>query len=300
VRPRLGTGALGPGTVDRRGFVMAAGASIAGLILPHPLIPMPQPRRRLDKIGLQLYTVRDLMKRDVEGTLADVARIGYREVEFAGYYDHSAAEVRAMLDRHGLVSPSSHVGFETIEAGWDQVLADCRTVGHHWATVAWIPEERRKTADDWKRIAELFNKAGAACQAAGMRFAYHNHNMEFARVDGQIPFDILLAGTDQALVDFEMDLFWITFGGGDPLAYFAGHPGRFPLVHVKDMAAKPSPEVAPGPVMRDVGKGTIDWKGIFARSAQAGIVHAFVEHDEPGDALASIKASYDYLKALEF
>lgn len=283
--------------MDRRTFV---GAVSAAALSRAPLPAHRAPSRKLDKIGLQLYTVRDLMKADVEGTLAQVAAIGYGEVEFAGYYNHSAAEVRAMLDRHALVSPSAHLPFEAIESGWDQVLADCRTVGHHWATVAWIPAERRKTADDWKRIAGLFNKAGAACQAAGMRFAYHNHNMEFAPVEGQRPFDLLLANTDRALVDFEMDLFWITFGGGDPLAYFAKYPGRFPLVHVKDMAAKPAADVAPGTVMRDVGKGTIDWKGIFARSSQAGIAHSFVEHDEPGDALASIKASYDYLKALEF
>jgi len=283
--------------MDRRTFV---GAVSAAMLARASRTAQRSPSRKLDKIGLQLYTVRDLMKRDVEGTLADVARTGYREVEFAGYYEHPAAEVRAMLERHGLVSPSSHVAFEAIEAGWDQVLADCHTVGHQWATVAWIPAERRKTADDWKRIAELFNKAGAACRAAGLRFAYHNHNMEFIAVDGQLPFDILLANTDRALVDFEMDLFWITFGGGDPLAYFAKHAGRFPLVHVKDMAAKPAPAVEPGTVMRDVGKGTIDWKKIFARSDQAGIVHAFVEHDQPGDALASIKTSYDYLKALEF
>jgi sugar phosphate isomerase/epimerase len=283
--------------MDRRTFV---GTVSAAMLAGAPLSATRSPAGKLDKIGLQLYTVRDLMKQDLAGTLAKVAAIGYREVEFAGYFDRSAADIRALLDRDGLVSPSAHVPFEAIEQGWDKVLADCRTVGHHWATVAWIPEERRKTADDWKRIAALFNQAGAACQAAGMRFAYHNHNMEFARVDGQLPFDLLLANTDRALVDFEMDLFWITFGGGDPLAYFAGHPGRFPLVHVKDMAAKPSPEVTPGAVMRDVGKGTIDWKGIFARAGQAGIVHAFVEHDQPGDALASVKASYDYLKVLEF
>jgi sugar phosphate isomerase/epimerase len=283
--------------MDRRSFV---GAVSAAMLARAPHFARHAPSRKLDKIGLQLYTVRDLMKQDVEGTLAKVAQVGYREVEFAGYFDHSAAEVRAMLDRHGLVSPSSHVPFDALGQGWDKVLADCRTVGHHWATVAWIPEERRRTADDWKRHAESFNKAGAACQAAGMRFAYHNHNVEFIRVDGQLPFDLLLANTDRALVDFEMDLFWITFGGGDPLAYFAGHAGRFPLVHAKDMAAKPAPNVEPGAVMRDVGKGTIDWKTIFARSDQAGIVHTFVEHDQPGDALASIKTSYDYLNALEF
>jgi sugar phosphate isomerase/epimerase len=111
---------------------------------------------------------------------------------------------------------------------------------------------------------------------------------------------VLLASTDPALVKLEMDLFWITFGSQDPLAYFAKYPGRVPLVHVKDMAPKTRPDIAPDSVMRSVGQGSIDWKRIFAQAQQAGIKHYFVEHDSPGDALASVKASYDYLKALEF
>jgi sugar phosphate isomerase/epimerase len=284
--------------MDRRTFVetMAAAAIAA---VPRSAFRVPR-SARIDKIGLELYTVRDLMKTDVEGTLAKVAAVGYREVEFAGYFNHSPADVRAILDRHGLIAPSAHFPFEALGAGWDPVLDACHTIGHQWAVIAWIPAERRKTADDWKRIAESFNTTGEACKRAGVRFGYHNHNMEFAPVEGRLPFDLLLEGTDRALVDFEMDLFWITFGGGDPQAYFSRFPGRFPLVHVKDMAAKPRPDIPPDSVMRDVGKGRIDWKGIFARSQQAGIQHYIVEHDSPGDAIASIRASYEYLKQLEF
>ena len=152
--------------------------------------------------------------------------------------------------------------------------------------------EERRTADGYKRVAELFNRAGAEARKAGLRFAYHNHDFEFAAVDDRIPYDVLLAETDPAAVEFEMDLYWVTHGGGDPLAYFARHPGRFPLVHVKDMDA------ARG--MVDVGKGVIGWKQIFARRDQAGIRHYFVEHDQPPDPFASIRASYEYLKRLEF
>jgi len=240
------------------------------------------------------------MKTDFEGTLTKVAAIGYREVEFAGYYNRTPAEVRGILDRHGLVSPAGHMAFEKLGPDWNAVLEDCHTIGHQYAVIAWIPAERRKTADDWRRIAASFNEAGEACKRAGLRFAYHNHEMEFAPVDGRVPFDLLLDGTDRALVDFEVDLFWITFGGGDPLAYFAKYPGRFPMVHVKDMAPKPRPDVPPDSVQRSVGKGTIDWKQIFAHSQQAGIKHYFVEHDNPADALASIGESFGYLKQLDF
>ena len=284
--------------IDRRAFVGSVTAALAAAGISPSLIPHLSSRIQL--IGLQLYTVRNLMKTDFEGTLTKVAEIGYREVEFAGYYNRTPAEVRAILDRHGLVSPAGHMPFESLGPGWNAVLDACRTIGHQYAVIAWIPAERRKTADDWRRIAALFNEAGEACKRAGVRFAYHNHNMEFAPVDGRLPFDLLLDGTDRALVDFEMDLFWITFGGGDPLAYFAKYPGRFPMVHIKDMVAKTRPDIPPDSVMRSVGKGSIDWKQIFARSQQAGIKHYFVEHDNPADALASIGESFGYLKQLEF
>lgn len=283
--------------MDRRDFVKstASAALAATLRIPHAAR-----RTRLSRIGLQLYTVRKLLREDFEGTLTRVVEVGYREVEFAGYFNHTPAEVRAILDRHGLVSPSAHMPFESLGDGWGAVLDGCHTIGHQWAMVAWIPVERRKTLDDWKRIAATFNEAGESCKRAGLRFAYHNHDFELAPVEGQMPLDLLLANTDRALVDFEMDLFWTVFGGGDPLAYFAKYPGRFAMVHVKDMVPKPRPDMPSDSVMRDVGKGSIDWKGIFARSRQAGIQHYFVEHDNPPDALASIRASYEYLKQLEF
>jgi len=291
--------------MERRDFVAAtASAALAATFrIPRPAgSPLGHSafRTRLSSIGLELYTVRNLMKDDVEGTLAKVAAVGYREVEFAGYFNHPPADIRAVIDRHGLTAPSAHVPFDAIAQGWDAVIDACHTIGHQWAIVAWIPEERRKTADDWKKIADHFNTAGAACQRAGLRFGYHNHDLEFKPVEGRLPFDLLLENTDRALVDFEVDLFWITFGGADPLAYFAKYPGRFPLVHVKDMAPKPRPGIPPDSVMRDVGKGSIDWKRIFARSQQAGIQHYIVEHDSPGDAIASITASYEYLKNLDY
>jgi len=233
-----------------------------------------------------------LLKQDFEGTLARVAKIGYREVEFAGYFDRSPQQVRAVLDRLRLDAPAAHVSFESIEVGWDAVLHMARLVGHRYVVVAWIPEERRRSLDDWKRIAERLNQAGTACRAAGLQFAYHNHAFEFDPLEGRRPYDVLLDATDTGLVQLELDLYWITKGGADPFAYFARFPGRFPMVHVKDMTARGE--------MVDVGKGAIDWRRIFAQANEAGIQHYFVEHDEPPEPLDSIRASYTYLKRLTF
>ena len=251
------------------------------------------PARRLDKVGLQLYTVRDKMKDDFEGTLARVAEIGYKEVEFAGYFGHTPTDLKAILDRHGLSAPSTHIALAGEDA-WQTSLETAKAIGHEYIVVPWIPEERRKTLDDWKSVADVFNRAARQAHDAGLQFAYHNHDFEFPKVDGQVPYDVLLQNTDPKLVQLEIDLYWMTKGGQDPLAYFARWPGRIPLVHVKDSAGAPEHK------MVDVGQGTIDWKRIFAKSDQAGIKHYFVEHDQPPQPFDDIAASYKYLKNLEF
>jgi sugar phosphate isomerase/epimerase len=251
-------------------------------------------RKKISRVGLQLYTVRDLMKADLPGTISRVAAIGYKEVEFAGYFGRTPAMIRELLRRNDLRSPSTHLPFESLESGWQKQLDDAKAVGHKWATIAWIPEEKRRTLDDWKRHAALFNKAGAQAKAAGLRFAYHNHDFELKSIDGQRPLDLLLSETDRSLVDFEMDIYWVKFGGGDPLDFFNRHPKRFPMVHVKDSGGPPDNK------MVDVGQGTIDFRSIFRQSEKAGIKHYFVEHDQPADPIATIRNSYRYLHDLRF
>lgn len=277
--------------IDRREFIGTMSALAAGAVLP--ACRTAAATSRISKIGVQLYTVRSLMEKDVEGTLAGVAAAGYTEVEFAGYFNKTPAEIKAMLDRHGLVSPSVHSGNIAPDA-WAQALDAAHVIGHQYIVCPWIPPELRKTLDDWKRVAADFNRVGAAAKAAGIQFAYHNHDFEFPLVEGKVPYDVLLAETDPNIVKLEIDLYWITKGGQDPLAYFARWPGRIPLVHVKD--GKGPPEWA----MTEVGSGAIDWKRIFAKSQQAGIQHYFVEHDQPADPIASITTSCAYLKKLEF
>ncbi|MBI2614110.1 MAG: sugar phosphate isomerase/epimerase, partial [Gemmatimonadetes bacterium] len=267
-------------TMNRREYfqflaatVLPAAVRPRSLELPW-LLPAPS-TDKLDRIGLQLYTVRGEMGKDVERTLARVAEIGYREVEFAGYFNREPKAVRAALDAVGLAAPSAHVPFESLEKAWRKTLDDAGVVGHRYLVVPWIPEEQRQGADGYRRVGEMFNRAGEEAKKAGIQFGYHNHDFEFPPVEGRVPYDVLLESTDPALVHMELDLYWIRFAGGDPLAYFTRYPGRFALVHVKDMDATPQHG------MVDVGSGVIDFKAIFAQRAQAGIRHFFVEHDNP-------------------
>ena len=268
---------------------------------------------QIDKVGVQLYTVRDAMKKDFSGTIAKVASLGYKELEFAGYFKHSPADVRAILDKNGLTAPSCHVGYDVVEKHWPETVSAAQTIGHSFIICPGIDEKARKSADGWKRTADLFNKAGEASKKAGIQFGYHNHTFEFQPdpiLGGKRAYDFLLESTDPNLVKMEMDLCWISATGTDPLTYFSRFPGRFPLVHVKDYKALPHPPAGkkvfePNDdfeknLMTEPGSGIIDWKRIFAHADEAGIQHFFVEHDQPADPFASLAASYKYLAALRF
>jgi len=242
------------------------------------------------------------MKSDLPGTLARVAAIGYREVEFAGYFNHSPAEIRDLLAGNGLASPSTHVSIESMRKEWPKVLDQARAIGHQWVVIPWLPEAERGNLDAWKRLAAEFNGAARVARDAGLRLAYHNHDFELqpiAAASGQtatstLPLDVLIAETDPSLVDFEMDLYWMVKAGADPSAYFGRFEKRFPMVHVKDSAG------APEHAMTDVGSGSIDFRRIFAAAEKAGVRHFFVEHDHPADPTASIRSSYNYLRVLEY
>jgi sugar phosphate isomerase/epimerase len=263
---------------------------------------------KIEKIGLQLYTVRDEMKKDFEGTIAKVAATGYKEVEFAGYFDRSPKAVRAVLDSNGLSAPSTHVDYPSLSPEkWPQVIEASKLMGHEYIVNPWVEEEIRKQPDSWKHIAQTFNRAGQSSKESGIQFAYHNHWFEFIPVNGKLPYDVLLEECDPSLVKMQLDLCWITVGGQDPLKYFDRYPGRFPLVHVKDLKEVPKVDASGNqdfgsslPGMTEVGSGVIDWKAIFAQSGKAGIKHYFVEHDRPKSPFDSIKTSYQYLQRLRF
>lgn len=291
--------------MNRRTFLETAG-TVAAATLVTSRLGWAADEHKIDKVGVQLYTVRDLMKEDFDGTIAKVAQTGYKEVEFAGYFGRTPQQVREVLDKNGLKAPSTHVQYDELDDKFPSVIEASKTIGLEYIICPWIPEELRKSPDIWKQASEKFNKCGEQTKKAGMQFGYHNHWFEFLPTNGKLPYDELLTMCDANLVKMELDLCWITAAGADPVKYFEGHPGRFPLVHVKDL--KSLPKVSSGGAqnygdtvdLTEVGSGIIDWKRIFSHSKQAGIRHYIVEHDHPKQPLESIKVSYEYLSKLRW
>jgi sugar phosphate isomerase/epimerase len=289
-----------PDEFNRRDFLRAAGLGLGGLALAgcnkrlrgaeSGMAMTRDTDPRLFHIGVQLYTVRDQMKADMAGTLATLAGIGYKEVEFAGYFDHTPADIRAMLDRVGLAAPSAHVPLETLRTNLPAALDAAATIGHELVICPWA---KLATLDEWKALADEFNRIGVACHERSMRFGYHNHDHEFVAIDGQTPYEVLTSRADPRFVQLELDLFWAVKAGQDPVAWFNRYPGRFPAVHVKDMRGLRGAQE-----MVAVGDGEIDFGRIFAAAKTAGLVHYIVEHDNPVDPIASVRTSYGHLHDL--
>lgn len=292
--------------LSRRSFLTAAGAAALMPLLPDTALAAG---RKLEKIGIQLYTVRDLLGKDMPGTLNALAGMGYDQVEFFDYAvdgpgsggsdllfgGHTAKDVRRYLQDAGLQSVSGHIGPPRVKTPdvIERTLDYFQAIGLDYMVLAILNGEDRKTLDQFKRHAELFNRAGEAARKRGMRFGYHNHNFEFVPIDGATPYDVLLQGTDPDLVAFTMDLHWITRAGADPLAYFAKYPGRFHQCHVKDLNRERTS-------FADVGDGVVDFARIFAQSDKAGFRNYYVERDDAKEPLVTARRSLDYLRRLRF
>jgi sugar phosphate isomerase/epimerase len=266
--------------LSRRTLLTGASATIAFAALPG-CTPPPAPAVAAKKIGIQLYTVRAAMEQDVAGTLGRIADIGYDEVEFAGYFDTPATEIKRLLGTLDLTAPSAHVQPADMRERPQEVIDAAKEIGHEYLVFPWLPPEQRVTLDHWRATADFCNTFAQQCQSAGLKFAYHNHDFEFQPIDGVLPYDILRERCNPELVKFELDLYWAAKAGQDPNAILAADPGRFPMCHVKDMDA--------GGAMADVGAGTIDFGGIFASQT---FEHYFVERDDAPDPFASAEASY--------
>jgi sugar phosphate isomerase/epimerase len=241
-------------------------------------------------VGIQLYTLRSVMQDDFLGTLERVAELGYDEVEFAGYYDRSPSKIASLLERLGLASPATHVPLGRMVEAPAQVIETARAIGHRYVVCPYLAEAQRRSLDDYRRLADRLNAFGQQCTDAGLQLAYHNHDFEFAPMSGAVPYDLLLERTDPEHVGMELDLFWIKKAGYEPTTYFANHPGRFPLCHVKDMTADGA--------MAAVGEGQIDFASIFARAEQAGLEHYFVEHDNPESPMQTAETSLRTLRRM--
>lgn len=249
--------------------------------------------RSLDRIGIQLFTLRAEAAQDLEGTLRRVAELGYDEVEFAGLFGNDPVRVRELLDELGLVAVANHVSWEIIRVDPARGIEETRLLGAEYMVFAWLPPHERATLSQWRDWIERLNDVGRACRDADLRFAYHNHDFEFEAIDGEVPYSLLLDGLDPELVELELDFYWLATAGREPFDLFESQPGRFPLSHVKDM--DPSDQS-----MADVGQGSLDFGAAFAQMERSGMRHFFVEHDVAADPWRTAEVSLRYLRQLTF
>lgn len=276
-------GSIGTLALSKTGFASSAFAA-----KPYP------------EVGIQLYTVRDALKTNAKDALSQVAKLGYKNLELAGYsngkfYGMEPAEFKKVVEDLGMKVISSHTGVEVkgVDTSNAQKMAeDHAKIGVKYCIQPWLVPERRKTADMYKKFVSELNLVAEVMKKSGIQFGYHNHNFEFEKVDGIIPFyDIYLKDTDPKLMIFELDIYWATRAGQNPIEIFNKYPGRFELWHVKDMEKSNDKFFAP------VGTGSIDYKEVFKHQKTAGMKYFFVEQDATRDnkPFDAIKTSIDNL-----
>jgi len=285
--------------IKRRQFLISGGLALGAMAIA-PSLAFASKKRA---IGIQLWTLRDSLPKDVKGVLAQVGKAGFTEVETFGYsvtngfFGTSPKDFQTILKDNGLKATSNHFDFNGyIKDGKTDTLNSyietAHILGSEYITVPYVIQELRgKSVDDYKKLAAGVNKVAEICHSNGLKLAYHNHDFEFTKFENTTGYEVLLNETDKNIVDFEMDLYWVVRSGNDPLQLFKDHPGRFKMWHVKDMdKANPSFNAA-------IGQGTIDFKTIFANAKQSGMERFFLEHESNyiPNPIESIKTSFDYI-----
>ena len=257
-------------------------------------------------VGVQLYSFRDAFKIDVPGTLAHIHTLGFREVELAGTYGMSAATFRQALDRAGLRATSMHVGYETFRDSLSTVLADAKTLGVRYVGTAWIPHpDGTINVALARQAAADFTRWGRAARAQGFQFFYHVHGYEFTRgARGVLPIDVLMKETDPKAVAFEMDVFWATLPGNNPVALLRKYSGRWKLMHLKDMKKGVATNVMTGSADPNatevpVGTGQIDYKAVLKTAKQVGVQKFYLE-DETAAPFETVPQSIAWLRSIKF
>lgn len=281
--------------MDRRSFLQTSMLSAASMLtVPSILHAMPASKR---KIGIQLYTLRDTIQKDPKGVLKKLADFGYQELETYGHNDGklfgmTTADFAAYVRDLKMEVVSGHYAIEQTQKDWEKLIVDAQKLNQKYMVIAWLQEEYR-TPDKMKEVAHKLNKAGELCKKYGMTMGYHNHDFEFAAPGGKALYDILLTETDPALVQMEMDLFWVINAGKNPITYFEQYPGRFTQWHVKDMDPKDRNRNT------EVGNGTIDFATLFANAKKSGLKHFYVEQETYDRApIDSAHICYDNLKKI--
>lgn len=281
----------------RRHFLRSLGASMAGVALaPHAGFPPSPSSRRLARVGLELYSVRNAMKRDPEGTLAAVRAIGYDDVELLWSFDNfgrTPRQVRATLDHLGLRAPSAHIAPELLLGDWEKSLDTATYLGHRYLIVPSLPDETKTSLDAWRTWADRFNAAGARARRAGLWLAFHNEPEHVHPIDGRIPYDLFVARTDPAAVRLQLDFGNMAQGGGDPLEYLNRYRDRYWTFHVKDVVADHSHDT-------ELGAGVLDLKALLGAIPNIDDKPCYVEQESPRDEMAAARANYRFLSGVTF
>jgi len=253
--------------------------------------------RRLRRVGVQLYSLRDDAKRDLERTIADIAAAGYNDVELLGSMNNfgmSPATLRAVLDRNGLRAPSTHVSGTALD-NMPRELDDAQTLGHEYITVASLPITRPPTLDDYRRWGDRLNEAGRVARERGVWIAFHNHANDFVEIDGQITYDVLVARTDPAVVRLQLDTGNVAMARRDPMDYMKRFGERYWLFHIKDV-----PQLG-ATADTELGKGVIDFRQLLRSIERIDEKHLFVEQESyPGAPLDSVRRDFVYISRLQF
>lgn len=284
--------------ISRRTFICNTSLAAAA-VLAMPSLAFSSDKK---EIGLQLYTLRKELTKDVKSTLEKVAAAGYTTVETYGFsikdqfWRLSPAELKVILDKNGLKAVSGHYNSGSFLADGNTkeltaAIEAAKTLNQECVTIPWVEEPLRKNIEDYKKIAARLNQAGKLCKKAGLKLAYHNHDFEFQKYDGITGYEILLKETDKNLVHFELDLYWVVYSGSDPLQLFKQNPGRFKMWHVKDM------DKINRALNTEVGSGSIDFKPFFKEAKLSGMKHFFVEQENNFalNSFDSIKTSCDFI-----
>lgn len=279
--------------VTRRDFIVQSGLMAAGsLVIPSLTFAA---KKKVSNVGIQLYTFREAMLNDAAGTLKKIAALGYKQIETARsvkghYYGLSAKEMKKVCSDLGMTLRSGHAH---IDDKWKQTIDEAAASGQEYLICSTMPSSGQ-TADNYKKVAEQFNKAGEDCKRNGIKFGYHNHEYEFESEGGEVLYDILLKNTVPGLVHMELDLGWVLVGGKNPLDYFKNHPGRFPLWHLKDMEVVKKHSV-------EFGKGQLDIITMLKNADASGLKVMFVEQEEYAvGPFESMKENMEYLKKIRY
>ena len=282
--------------IRRRDFVKTLSAAALGSALPSR-IPSAEPRApsKLKRVGLELYSVRDAMHKDPDGTLAAVRAMGYTDVELLwsfGNFGRTTEQVRAALDREGLRAPSAHISPIILFVGWERSLEIAHRLGHEYLIVPSFPEETR-SLDDWKEWADRFNAAGAVARRAGIWLAFHNEPDHMPLIDGKVPYDVFVERTDPKVVRLQLDVGNMIIGGGDPFAYLQRYRDRYWSFHLKDVVPDRSHDTV-------LGTGTVDFKRLLAAVPDIDRKFCYVEQEGVDDPLGNARRDCEFLSKLEF